>query len=219
MKAKRIFTFFFSFLLTVTFAQKKKDSLEVKWKYEPNFLVGFDVLNAGIGAFSDRQLFQGFVSSKVKGNWYAVADAGFENNIYQKNGYDASVSGPFVKFGALYMLANDAENPMNGFFVGGKVAGSYYQQEYKAVPIRGFGGSDVSQAFPQSNQSSLWMEVNIGGRVQLFESPFYIEATAQPKYLVFSSTQDEIKPMIVPGFGKSSAKFNIGFSWNVAYSF
>ena len=201
------------------FGQKQQDSLDVKWKYEPNFLVGVDVLNAGIGAFSDRKLFQGFVSSKVKGNWYAIADLGFENNVYQKNGYDTTVSGPFLKLGSLYMLANDAENPMNGFLVGAKVAGSFYQQEYKAVPIRGFGSSDVSQAFPESSQSSFWTEVNIGGRVQLFESPFYIEATVQPKYLLFSSTQDEIKPMTVPGFGKSSAKFNVGFSWNIAYSF
>ena len=219
MKTRRIFSFFFSFLLVIAFAQKKPDSLQVKWKYEPNFLVGFDVLNAGFAPFSDRKLFQGFVSSKVKGNWYAIADVGYEKNIYQKNGYDASASGPFLKLGTLYMLANDKENPMNGFFVGGKLAGSYYRQEYKAVPIRGFGGSDFSQAFPESSQSSYWMEINIGGRVQLFESPFYIEATAQPKYLVFSSTQDEIKPMIVPGFGKSSAKFNIGFSWNISYSF
>jgi hypothetical protein len=25
--------------------------------------------------------------------------------------------------------------------------------------------------------------------------------------------------MIVPGFGKSSTKFNVGFSWNLAYQF
>ena len=203
----------------MSFAQKKQDSLRVQWKFEPNFLVGFDVLNAGIGAFSDRKLFQGFVSTKVKGNWYAIADIGFEKNTYQKNAYDAVVSGPFLKLGSLYMLANDQENPMNGFFVGGKVAGSFYNQEYRAVPIRGFGGSEVSQAFPESTQSSYWMELNLGGRVQLFETPLYIEATAQPKYLMFTSKQDEIKPMIVPGFGKSSAKFNIGFSWNIAYSF
>lgn len=219
MKTRRIFSFFFSFILVLTFAQKKQDSLQIKWKYEPNFLVGFDVLNAGLGVFSDRKLFQGFVSSKVINKWYAIVDAGFEKNIYDKNGYDASVSGPFLKLGALYMLANDLENEMNGFFVGGKLAGSYYQQEYKAVPIRGFGGSDFSQAFPKSSQSSYWMELNVGGRVQLFESPFYIEATAQPKYLVYSKTQEEIKPMIVPGFGKSSSKFNIGFSWNIAYAF
>ena len=85
MKTKRIFSFFFSFMMMLSFAQKKQDSLQIKWKYEPNFLVGFDVLNAGIGVVSDRKLFQGFVSSKVKDNWYAIADVGFEKNIYQKN--------------------------------------------------------------------------------------------------------------------------------------
>lgn len=219
MKAKRIFSFFFSFLFVIAFAQKDQDSLQKKWTYEPNFMVGLDVLNAGAAAFSDRKLFQGFISSNIKNNWYAVADAGFEKNIYQKNGYDVSANGPFVRLGGLYMLAFDKQNPKNGFYVGGKAAGSFYSQEYKSVPIRGFGDSEVSQAFPESTQSSYWIEASVGGRVQLFESPFYIEVNAQPKYLIFSTTQEEIKPMVVPGFGKSSAKFNMGFSWNVAYSF
>lgn len=219
MNRKLIFSFFFSCIFCFGFTQEKTDTLKTSWKYKPNFMVGLDVLNAGVSAFSERKLFQGFLSSRISKKVHALAEAGFEKNIYQKNGYDASASGPFLKLGTLYMLARDLENPMNGFFIGGKVAGSFYNQEYKAVPIRGFGGSDVSQAFPKSTQSSYWMEINIGGRVQLFESPFYIETTAQPKYLVFTSKQDEIKPMIVPGFGKSSAKFNIGFSWNIAYTF
>ena len=203
----------------IIFAQKEKDSLQKKFSYTPNFLVGLDVLNAGAAVFSDRKLFQGFFSTNVKDNWYAVGDVGFEKNVYQKNGYDAMVNGPFLRLGALYMLAHDQLNTKNGFFAGGKLAASFYSQEYKRVPIRGFGDSEFSQSFPESTQSSYWLEANIGGRVQLFESPFYIEVTAQPKYLIFSTTQDEIIPMIVPGFGKSSAKFNMGFSWNIAYSF
>ena len=182
-------------------------------------MVGVDVLNAGIGIFSDRKLFQGFVSSRISEHVHAVAEAGFEKNIYQKNGYDASVDGPFLKLGAFYMLANDKENPLNGFYAGGKLAGSFYNQEYKAVPVRGYGGSETSVAFPASSQSSYWIEATVGGRVQLFDSPFYIDVTAQPRYLLFSTTQDDIKPMIVPGFGKSSAKFNVGFSWNINYYF
>ncbi|MCQ4036163.1 DUF6048 family protein [Kaistella montana] len=219
MNPRLIFTFFFSFLFLNSFAQKEQDTVKTKLKYEPNFMVGIDVLNAGIGAFSDRKLFQGFVSSRISENVHAAAEAGFEKNIYQKNGYDASVNGPFLKLGAFYMLANDKENPLNGFYAGGKLAGSFYNQEYKAVPVRGFGGSETSVAFPASSQSSYWIEATVGGRVQLFESPFYIDVTAQPRYLLFSTTQDDIKPMIVPGFGKSSAKFNVGFSWNIAYSF
>lgn len=220
MNPKLIFTFFFSVFFSFGFAQiKEQDTIQTQRKYEPNFMVGFDLLNAGIGVFSDRKLFQGFVSSRITKNIHGVADVGFEKNIYQKNGYDASVNGPFLKLGTFYMLANDRENEMNGFYAGGKVGGSFYQQEYKAVPVRGFGGSATSISFPGTSQSSYWIEGTVGGRVQLFQSPFYIDVNLQPKYLVFSTTQDEIQPMIVPGFGKSSAKFNMGFSWNIAYQF
>lgn len=219
MNPKLIFSFFFSFLFALSFAQKSSDSLKPKWTYKPNFMVGIDVLNAGIGAFSDRKLFQGFVSSRINKNIHAVAEAGFEKNIYQKNGYDVAANGPFLKLGAFYMLAMDKENDLNGFYAGGKLAGSFYNEEFKAVPVRGFGGSETSVAFPASSQSSYWIEAAIGGRVQLFESPFYIDVNVQPKYLIYSTTQEEIKPMIVPGFGKSSAKFGVGFSWNIAYHF
>lgn len=219
MKTKRIFSFFFSFLFVLSFAQTQQDSTKLKWKYQPNFLVGMDVLNAATGFFSDRKLYQGFVSSRLTKNIHAVVDAGFERNLYQKNGYDATVNGPFLKLGAFYMLASDRENPMNGFYVGGKLAGSFYSQEYKAVPVRGYGGSETSVAYPASSQSSFWLEGTVGGRVQLFESPFYIDVNVQPRYLLFSTKQEDIQPMIVPGFGKSSGKFNLGFSWNIAYIF
>lgn len=221
MKTRLIFTFLFSLFGIISWAQDKKKEAEKKVheKYEPNFMVGLDALNTGVGFFSDRKLYQGFISSKIRGNVHAIAEAGFEKNIYQKNGYDAKASGPFVKLGAFYMLAKDAENEFNGFYAGGKVAGSFYNQEYMAVPVRGFGGSSSSEAFPSSSQSSFWLEGAIGGRVQLFSSNFYIDVNLQPRYMVYTSKQDDISPMIVPGFGKSSSKFNMGFAWNIAYKF
>lgn len=219
MNQKLIFSFFFSLLLAFSSAQQQQDTLAAKWKYEPNFMVGIDVLNGSLAAFGDRKLFQGFISSRVSRNIHAVADVGFEKNIYQKNGYDAVANGPFLNLGGFYMLAQDRENALNGFYGGAKAAASFYTQEYFAVPVRGFGGSDTSAAFPASSQSSFWLEGVVGGRVQLFESSFYIDVNVQPRYLLFSSTQEDIQPMIVPGFGRSSSKFNIGFSWNIAYSF
>lgn len=219
MKPRLIFSFFFSFLFLGAFSQTAEDTLKTKWNYEPNFMIGLDVLNAGISVFSDRKVFQGFVSSRINKNIHAVADVGFESNIYQKNGYDAKANGPFLKLGAFYMLAQDKENQLNGFYAGAKAAAAFYNQEYFAVPVRGFGGSDTSASFPASTQSSYWLEGTVGGRVQLFESQFYIDVNVQPKYLLYSTTQEEIRPMIVPGFGKSSAKFSVGFSWNIAYSF
>ncbi|MCC2589743.1 DUF6048 family protein [Chryseobacterium sp. MFBS3-17] len=219
MKTKHIFSFFFSLWGFWFFAQDAETAQPEKWKYEPNFMVGADVLNAGVSFFSDRQLFQGFVSSRIRKDLHAAADAGYEKNSYIKNGYDARAAGAFIKLGVLYRLMKDPENIQNGFFAGGKLGASFYEQEYFAVPIRGFGGSNSFQAFPASTQSSYWLEGHLGGRVQLFSSNFYIDVSVQPRYLMLTTKQEEIYPMIVPGFGKSSGKFNMGYMWNIAYEF
>ncbi|MBD8083815.1 DUF6048 family protein [Chryseobacterium caseinilyticum] len=220
MKTKLIFSLLFSLMtLQISAQEKKEEEAKEKWNYEPNFMVGVDVLNTTVSFFSDRQLFQGFISSKVKGRIHAIIEAGFEKNVYQKNGYDATANGPFAKIGAFYMLATDKENEFNGFYGGGKVAGSFYKQEYMAIPVRGFGGSSASVSMPASSQSSFWIEGTLGGRVQLFESNFFIDVNMQPRYLIATSKQDEVEPMIVPGFGRSSNSFNMGFSWSLAYKF
>lgn len=219
MKTRQIFTFFFSVISILSFAQNAKETKKEKWKYEPNFTVGGDVLNAGVSFFSDGKLYQGFISSKIKDNIHGIVEAGFESNIYQKNNYDVKANGPFLKIGAFYMLEKGPENEFNGFYGGGKLAGSFYTQEYRAVPVRGYGGSSSSVSFPSSSQSSYWLEGTIGGRVQLFESNFFIDVNLQPRYLIATTKQDDIQPMIVPGFGKSSSKFNMGFAWNIAYKF
>ncbi len=219
MRTKRTFFFFFSFLFTLSFSQENEVQQKEKWRYDPNFMIGLDFLNAGISLFSERKVYQGFVSSRLKEKLHAVADAGFEENTYRKNGYDASVNGPFVKIGGFYMLMRDPENVQNGFYAGAKLAASFYKQEYLAVPVWGFGGSNSYESFPASSQSSYWTEAVIGGRVQLFSSNFYIDVNVQPKYLLFSTKQEDIQPMLVPGFGQSAGKFNFGFMWNLAYYF
>lgn len=218
MKIKHIYFLFFSIISTCHFAQNKDEKI-VKDKYEPNFTVGFDVVNAGISFFSDRKVYQGFVSSKIKNNIHAVADVGFEKNKYQKNGYDAEVSGPYIKIGGLYMLIKDPENELNGFYVGGKLAASFFQQEYFGIPVKGYNGSSFSLSLPSSSQSAYWVEANLGGKIQLFSSPFYVDVNVQPRYLAYATKQEDLQPLVVPGFGKSSGKFNLGFSWNLAYRF
>lgn len=222
MRITSIFICAFSLLSVSLFSQtkpeeKKQDS--VKWKYTPNFLVGVDILNLGTGFFSDRQMIQGFISSRISKKVHAVIDLGYDNNIYQKNGYDAKADGLFAKIGAVYMLSMDPENDMNGFYAGAKLAGSFYNQEYMAVPVKGLNNEGVFLSFDPSTQSSYWIEASLGARVQVFNSNFFIDVNAQPRYLAYTTKQEEIKPMIVPGFGKSSGSFNMGFSWSIAYKF
>ncbi len=217
MKAKLIFTLFSILSVSTLFGQQKEEIEAVKPKRE--VLVGFDILNAGTSFFSDRQLFQGFLATKVTNKIYANVDFGFDKNDYDKNGYDVEASGFFVKAGASYMLVQDPDNKFNGFYAGPKIGASFYQQNYFKVPVRGYEAGDYYISYPQSNQSSYWLEAGIGGRVQLFDSNFFIDVQVQPRYLLYSTKQEHLEPMIVPGFGKSSSGFNMGFAWNIAYKF
>lgn len=222
MRLASIFICAFSLLSISVFSQtqveeKKQDS--VKWKYTPNFTVGVDLLNLGTSFFGDRQMIQGFVSSRISKKVHAIVDLGFDKNVYQKNGYDAKADGIFAKIGGFYMLSMDPENDLNGFYAGAKLAGSFYNQEYKAIPIKGMNSEGVFVSFDPSSQSSYWVEAFLGARVQVFNSSFFIDVNVQPRYLAYTTKQEEIKPMIVPGFGNSSGSFNMGFSWSLAYKF
>ncbi|QOR74749.1 hypothetical protein IMZ16_04840 [Cruoricaptor ignavus] len=215
MRYARTYILLFSLVSAAAFPQ----NAERKKAEAFRLMAGLDVANAGISLFSDRKIFQGYVSAKVSGDIHANGEAGHEKNIYSKNGYDAEAMGPFVKLGAFYMLAKDSENDLNGFFAGANLAASFYRQHFFKIPVRGFQGQEYFLEMPEAAQSSYWVEANVGGRVQPFKSPFYIDLRAQPKYLVYSVKQENIKPMIVPGFGKSSGRFNFGFSWNLSYKF
>lgn len=222
MKAKSIFISAFSLVSVFAFSQKKEEPKKqdtAKWKYTPNFIIGADVLNLGAAFFGDRKLYQGFVSSRINRKIHAVVDLGYDKNIYQKNGYDAKADGLFLKAGGFYMLASDPENAFNGFYAGAKLAGSFYSQEYMAIPVKGRNNEGVIIALEPSTQSSYWIEGAIGARIQVFESNFFIDVNIQPRYLAYTTKQDDVAPMIVPGFGRSSGSFNMGFSWNLAYKF
>ncbi|QCX54479.1 hypothetical protein FGE20_06305 [Elizabethkingia sp. JS20170427COW] len=188
-------------------------------KYHPNFTIGIDVLHLGAIPFGNQKMIQGYISTRFRDKIHLVADIGFDKNKYQKNGYDAEADGFFIKAGALYMMASDPENHDNGFYVGGKLAASLYNQTYHSVPIRWIQGQDSYTSFPKSSQSAYWIEAAIGGRIQLQGTRIFIDAQVQPKYLMYTTKQEEIVPMIIPGFGKNANKFKLGFMWSVAYQF
>ncbi|NAW51296.1 hypothetical protein GNY06_07860 [Elizabethkingia argentiflava] len=224
MKTRLFFTLIFSFIVLLFPAQKKKtikDSSATTDKevYHSHIMVGIDVLNLGLMAFTEDRRLQGFVSMHIHPKLYALADVGYEKNRYNKNGYNVLANGFFIKAGSVYMLSSDSHFLENGFYAGGKVAASFYQQDIKSIPIRGFQGYDSFESFPKSSQSSYWLEGAVGGRVSLLSSRFFIDLQLQPKYMIYTTKQEKIEPMAVPGFGTNSNKFKLGISWNLAYWF
>lgn len=220
MKILRIFFCFFSLWVGKVMGQRMEEGNPLKSSpYSFNGVVGVDVLNTGLSTFSERKLFQGFISTQIKEKIHAIADAGFEKNNFDKNGYQAYAQGFFFKLGTYYMLIQDVEDKLNGFYAGGKIAGSFYKQDYTVIPIRGYGGRVSNSSMPISSQSTYWVEAMVGGRIRIFDTPFFIDVNVQPRYRLYSTLQNGVHPLVIPGFGKGIGKFNMGFSWNVAYYF
>lgn len=215
-----ILIFSFSFC---AYAQNgaQQDTLAKAVAVEPaaDWIVGFDVLNGSLSLFSDRKLVQFFVSKSIGPKLNVVGDLGYESSVYERNGYQGSANGMFAKIGSTFMLVKESETDLNGFYAGPKLGFASYTQEYTRVPVKGASGTEGFLTLPASRQFSAWLEASVGGRVKLFDTPFLIDVNVQPRYMLYSTKQEEMQPMIVPGFGKSSTKFTVGFAWNLAYQF
>ncbi len=218
MKTRLIFILFLSLSLS-TLRGQKVDTLQTVERYRPNSLIGVDLLHLGMLPFSDQKLISFSADTELRPRLHILAEAGLGSDKYLQHGYDVEANGIFAKAGVLYMLSYDAQNRQNGFYGSGKLAASFYTQDLNAVPIRGYHGEDLYATFPSSSQSSYWVEAAVGGRIRLFDSSFYIDAQVMPRYLLYTTKQENIRPMVIPGFGKSANNFTVGFSWSVAFRF
>jgi len=212
MRIQQLCILFFSIFSLNIFAQTKKSKF--------NFMLGFDALHLGLAEFTDQKMFQIFASSEFKPKKHFVLETGYEKNKYNKNAYDISAEGNFIRAGILYMFNTDFNDPQNGFYFGGKLATSFYKQKIKSIPIKGASGiSNSNVSFPVSSQNAYWLEGAIGGRVRVIKTNFFIDAQIQPKYLLVRTRQENIIPMVIPGFGTDSGAFKLGFMWSIAYLF
>jgi len=183
-------------------------------------MIGFDALNLGLAKFTDQKMFQAFVSSEIKPKTHLLLDVGHEKNRYDKNAYHVLAEGNFIRTGILYMFNTEPSDIQNGFYVGGKFSASFYSQYIESIPIKGSIGVRNSETqFPVSSQSAYWLEIALGGRVRVLKTKFFVDAQIQPKYLFVSTKQENIVPMVIPGFGTDAGALKFGFMWSIAYLF
>ncbi|WP_128330157.1 DUF6048 family protein [Apibacter sp. HY039] len=184
--------------------------------------VGVDLFNPIASFFSDKKNISGYISYKIKNRWLAVGELGYEKNIYKYNDWDVSAKGVFAEFGVNYILTNNYENTGEGFFIGARFAFSPYKQTINQYPVKGVNSDGQTQiisssSLPEKNVSSGWFEGLVGAKVQLGQSPFYLDFMIRPKFLIFSNKQEGIDNLVIPGYGKNKGNANISLFWGVSY--
>ena len=180
--------------------------------------VGVDLGTPAQAIFSDKQGAQAFVSYQFKQKWVAIAELGYEKNKFNENSWKVDINGIYGKIGANWFINQEPANPLNGFYVGGRLAYASYNQKIDSYPIRDIYSNTIigEGSKPKTTVSSYWVEVVIGGRVQLIKN-LYSDFSIHPAVYLGGKKQDDIDAMVVPGYGRNNGPFNLPIFWGFSY--
>lgn len=193
------------------------DSIFNPQKRAGNLFVGVDLFNPALSFFTDKQGGQAMVSYKVFKKWNAVAEVGFEKNIYDELDWNIDINGLFFKLGFNWFISQDYEDASNGFYTGARFAYASYKQTVNQYPIRVSGNQvDEYGSLPSANVSAYWFEIVGGARVRLIGN-FYADVSVRPEIYVGSKKQEGLDPLVIPGYGKDIGPINFSAFWGITY--
>lgn len=195
---------------------EKLDSIKPKSKQGNLFIAG-DLFSPVLGSFSDKKGWQAMLTYRVYKKWHLVAEYGREKNHYDELDWDINVDGNVYKFGFNWFISQDYENPSNGFYTGFRFALSQYKQTINAYPIRDSHNQVIQFAsMPTADVSAYWVEILAGARVKLIHN-FYADFSVRPEIYVGSKKQENLDPLVIPGYGRDVGPINFSIFWGLSY--
>lgn len=197
--------------------QAVTDSLTNKQKKAGNLFIGVDLFNPAVSFFTDKQGGVAMVSYRVYKKWNAVAEIGFEKNIYDDLDWNIDVNGMYFKLGFNWFVSQDYQDASNGFYAGMRFAYAMYEQTVNQYPIRlSTNQIDEYGSLPKANVSAYWVEIVGGGRIRLL-SNFYADVSIRPEIYAGSKKQEGLDPLVIPGYGKDIGPINFSVFWGLTY--
>ena len=190
----------------------------VKTNKTNNIFVGIDASTPIQSIYSDKSGLQGFVSYQFKQKWVAIAELGFEKNKFNENSWKVDVDGIYGKIGLNWFINQDPTNILNGFYVGGRFAYSSFNQTLNEFPIRDIYSNTIVDYgnLPKSKVSSYWVEVVVGGRVELYKN-LYADFSIHPAIYLGGKKQNNIDHLVIPGYGRNNGPFNLPLFFGISY--
>lgn len=193
------------------------DSLKTLQKPVGKLFVGVDVFTPIMSIFSDKQGGQGLISYHIAKKWNVVGEFGYEKNHYDELDWDIDVKGMYLKLGFNWFISQDYKDASNGFYTGVRFAYASYQQTVNQYPIR-LASNQIDEygSLPKANVSAYWIEILGGARIQLVGN-LYADLSIRPEIYVGSKKQQDIDPLVIPGYGKDIGSINFSVFWGLTY--
>ena len=214
------------FLIPVTiFSQENivsTDSITQKQKY--GLRIGFDInklVNSSVNNNYDG--FELNADYRISNKLYIASEIGFIDNTEEEEYLNFTTKGTYIKSGIDYNMYTNWLDMQNMIFAGFRIGYSDFDQTINNYTIYDTNNQIWGQSFintPINNKdlSSLWVELIIGVKAEIFNNLF-LGFNLEVKKMINSEIKNNIQNMYVPGFNKTfeGSSFGVGFGYKLSY--
>jgi hypothetical protein len=214
------------FLIPVTiFSQENivsTDSVTQKQKY--GLRLGLDInklVNSSINNNYDG--FELNADYRIGNKLYIASEIGLIENTEDEEYINFTTKGTYIKSGIDYNMYTNWLDMQNMIFAGFRIGYSNFEQTINNYTIYDTNNQIWGQSFintPINNEdlSSLWVELIIGLKAEIFNNLF-LGFNLEVKKMVNSEIKNNIQNMYVPGFNKTfeGSSFGVGFGYKLSY--
>jgi len=214
------------FLIPVTiFSQENivsTDSVTQKQKY--GLRLGLDInklVNSSINNNYDG--FELNADYRIGNKLYIASEIGLIENTEDEEYINFTTKGTYIKSGIDYNMYTNWIDMQNMIFAGFRIGYSNFEQTINNYTIYDTNNQIWGQSFintPINNEdlSSLWVELIIGLKAEIFNNLF-LGFNLEVKKMINSEIKNNIQNMYVPGFNKTfeGSSFGVGFGYKLSY--
>ena len=214
------------FLIPVTiFSQENivsTDSVNHKQKY--GLRIGFDInklVNSSVNNNYDG--FELNADYRISNKLYIASEIGFKDNTEEEEYLNFTTKGTYIKSGIDYNMYTNWLDMQNMIFAGFRIGYSDFDQTINNYTIYDtnnqiWGQSFINTPIKNEDLSSLWVELIIGVKAEIFNNLF-LGFNLEVKKMINSEIKNNIQNMYVPGFNKTfeGSSFGVGFGYKLSY--
>lgn len=198
------------------------DSVLYKQKY--GLRVGVDLnklVNSSIN--SDYKGFELNADYRLSNKLYIASEIGLVENTQDEDYLNFTSNGTYIKSGIDYNMYTNWLDMQNMIFAGFRIGYSDFDQTINNYTIYDtnnqiWGQSFVNVPIKNSDLSSLWLELIIGVKAEIFNNLF-MGFNLEVKKMIDSEMKNGIHNMYIPGFNKTfeGSSFGVGFGYKLSY--
>lgn len=218
---RKISGFIISFLLLLPLLCKGQDTIRYPINAMKGIRLGVDISKPFLPLIyhNERIGFEAAADRHVKGNFFAVAEAGWLRVNLDRDAYHYKSNGVYAKIGTDYNLLKSRRPFSNDLvYAGFRYGFSLFNEEADNITIPGYYWPDVpGQSIPRHTMTAHWIEMLLGVKAEVLKN-FYVGLTFRFKFKIVSPGDDYSTPYVIPGYGNADSGYALGINYYLSYN-